>query len=97
VLGASQCYRSLGDQVAAQSDWCAEQSCQSAAAPGHSMHGWGLAVDVAVDGRTIGFDSPAFRWLVERGPDFGFYHPSWADAAGSAPEPWHFEYQGSLA
>jgi hypothetical protein len=96
VLGTSQCYRSLADQTAAQQEWCAEHTCQNAATPGRSMHGWGLAVDVAVDGKTIGFASPAFRWLVQHGPEFGFYHPDWADAAGTAPEPWHFEYQAPI-
>ncbi len=96
ILGASQCYRSIGGQVAARDNWCAADDCQYAAQPGRSLHGWGLAVDVTAGNHTIDFGSREYAWLVAHGPEYGFYHPDWADPTGDAPEPWHFEYQGPI-
>jgi LAS superfamily LD-carboxypeptidase LdcB len=25
---------------------------------------------------------------------YGWFHPAWAQAGGSLPEPWHWEYAG---
>jgi len=63
-----------------------------AAVPGTSNHGWGTAVDLC--GGIESFGTPQHEWLVVNGPMFGWYHPSWAQAGGSKPEPWHFEYGG---
>ena len=27
-------------------------------------------------------------------PLYGWFHPDWAEASGSLPEPWHWEYAG---
>ena len=62
------------------------------ATPGTSVHGWGLAVDLC--GGIESFDSPQHAWMMTHGPAFGWHHPSWAEAGGSRPEPWHFEYEG---
>jgi LAS superfamily LD-carboxypeptidase LdcB len=62
------------------------------ATPGTSVHGWGLAVDLC--GGVESFSSTEHAWMIERGPTFGWTHPSWAGAGGSRPEPWHFEYEG---
>ena len=62
------------------------------ATPGTSVHGWGLAVDLC--GGIESFDTSEHAWLVAHGPAFGWHHPSWAEAGGSRPEPWHFEYGG---
>ena len=32
--------------------------------------------------------------MKQNGPLYGWFHPSWAAAGGSLPEPWHFEYAG---
>lgn len=58
------------------------------AVPGTSMHELGLAVDFTYRGATIHSQaSPAFRWLAENGPRFGFHNlPS---------EPWHWSVNGS--
>jgi LAS superfamily LD-carboxypeptidase LdcB len=92
TLGTSGCYRSLGEQHAVYEAWCSAGECAMAAAPGTSTHGYAIAVDVALDGRTIGFASPEFTWMIERGPEFGFYHPDWAGIWSPTPEPWHFEF-----
>jgi LAS superfamily LD-carboxypeptidase LdcB len=96
ILRSTQCYRSIGGQVAARDSWCGADACQYASQPGRSMHGWGLAVDVSAGGHAIDFDSPEFRWLVDHGAEYGFYHPDWAEPSGDAPEPWHWEYQAPI-
>ncbi len=80
-------YRSLGEQVevkATRGAW--------AATPGTSRHGLGLAVDLC--GGVEDFGSAAHRWMRQNAPLYGWYHPSWASAGGSLPEPWHWEYAG---
>lgn len=62
-----------------------------AATPGHSNHGWGLAVDVNL--QRGGFSSPVYRWLFYNGGRFGWINPKWARPGGSKPEPWHWEYE----
>lgn len=62
------------------------------AAPGTSVHGLGLAVDLC--GGVESFGTPEHEWLVDQGAAFGWRHPGWASAGGSRPEPWHFEYSG---
>lgn len=56
---------------------------RTAARPGTSNHGWGMAVDM---------DRESARWLTEHGADYGWVHPDWAHAHGSRPEWWHLEY-----
>ncbi len=96
-IGVADCYRSIDEQQAVYEAWCAVGECAMAAEPGTSTHGHGIALDVALDGRTIGFASREFTWLVEHGPYFGFYHPEFAGIWSPTPEPWHFEYLGPLA
>ncbi|BCJ49759.1 hypothetical protein Asp14428_12340 [Actinoplanes sp. NBRC 14428] len=56
------------------------------AIPGRSLHELGLAVDVTADGRTLGADSPGFRWLAANAATYGFVNlPS---------EPWHWSITG---
>ena len=61
-----------------------------AAVPGTSNHGWGIAVDLC--GGVEQFGTPEQNWVVANGPVFGWFHPHWAGADGTRPEPWHFEY-----
>ncbi len=80
-------YRSLPEQVsvkATRGAW--------AATPGTSRHGLGLAVDLC--GGVEDFGSAAHRWMRQNAPLYGWFHPSWASAGGSLPEPWHWEYAG---
>jgi uncharacterized protein YraI len=80
-------YRSYDEQVAVKASrgkW--------AATPGRSEHGLGLALDLC--GGVDRFDSTAHRWMRSNAPRFGWVHPSWAQAGGSLPEPWHWEFAG---
>ncbi len=57
------------------------------AKPGTSMHELGLALDFTHDGASISTrSSPAFQWLAEHAPSYGFHNlPS---------EPWHWSVNG---
>jgi len=69
------------------------------AAPGHSEHHTGRAVDIATPGSrplTEEFEeSDAFRWLQEHGGTFGFSmsYPR-NNPAGFIYEPWHWALKG---
>ena len=63
-----------------------------AAAPGTSNHGLGKALDLC--GGINNFGHPAHAWMQQNAPLYGWFHPSWAAAGGSLPEPWHWEYAG---
>ena len=78
-------YRTFAGQVAA-----ALANPHLAASPGTSMHGWGLAVDFASP--ISNFGSAEYQWLLENAPTYGWENPAWAQATGSKPEPWHFEF-----
>ncbi|MDE0573849.1 M15 family metallopeptidase [Demequina sp. B12] len=58
-----------------------------AAAPGKSVHGWGLALDLC------GSDDTGYAkaWLEANGRKWGWVNPSWAKS--SKWEPWHWEYE----
>lgn len=59
---------------------------------GQSIHGewtWGSAVDFQGLG---GFGAARHNWLRANGGPLGWYQPGWAQAGGSLPEPWHWEY-----
>ncbi len=80
-------YRSLPEQIAVKAT-----RGRFAATPGTSRHGLGRAVDLC--GGVQDFGSPAHRWMRQNAPLYGWFHPSWAAAGGSLPEPWHFEFAG---
>jgi len=80
-------YRSLPDQISIKA-----KRGRFAATPGTSRHGLGRAVDLC--GGVQDFGSPAHQWMRQNAPLYGWFHPSWAAAGGSLPEPWHFEYAG---
>jgi D-alanyl-D-alanine carboxypeptidase len=86
-LCVTDSYRSLGDQISIKA-----KRGRFAATPGTSRHGLGRALDLC--GGVQDFSSPAHRWMKQNGPLFGWFHPSWAAAGGSLPEPWHFEFAG---
>ncbi len=61
-----------------------------AATPGHSMHGWGLAIDLCPTSYT---STAQWNWLKLNAPIFGYDNPAWARHGGiGAYEPWHWEY-----
>lgn len=53
----------------------------TAAVPGTSNHGWGLAVDVHTDATNV-------KWLEQHEVEFGWSH----EAGISESEPWHVHY-----
>lgn len=78
-------YRSYAAQVAV---YAAKPAL--AAVPGRSNHGWGLAVDLGCGVQSFG--SPEHEWMRANAGRFGWFHPQWAQAGGSRPEPWHWEF-----
>ncbi len=86
-LCVTDSYRSLSEQISVK-----VSHGSFAATPGTSRHGLGRALDLC--GGVQDFSSPAHRWMKQNGPLYGWFHPSWAAAGGSLPEPWHFEYAG---
>jgi cell wall-associated NlpC family hydrolase len=78
-------YRSLDAQVDAH-----HRKPRITAVPGTSNHGWGLAVDLC--GGINVFGTAQTAWMTANAWRFGWLHPDWAQASGSNPEPWHWEY-----
>ncbi|WP_420123692.1 M15 family metallopeptidase [Nakamurella sp.] len=87
-IGITDGYRSYDEQVQ-----CRLEKGSLCANPGTSNHGWGKAVDI---GGCCGINTgtgPAFDWLTTNAGRYGWNHPAWAQAGGSKPEPWHWEYR----
>jgi hypothetical protein len=85
-LTITDTYRSLAEQYAVKED-----KGDLAATPGYSNHGWGLAIDVGGMGA---HNTTTYRWMTANGPRYGWSNPAWAQAGGSKPEAWHWEYAG---
>lgn len=108
-LYALSCHRSIESQEATFCKPRAEATdgdrSISVAPPGHSEHGTGYALDFTVrpadgcrDAEACMAARPAFRWLRENAPRFGFelsfppgnaQHVKW--------EPWHWRWVGTSA
>lgn len=83
----------------------------SAAEPGTSNHGWGIAIDLQFlkkDGTVItntantikAFDidyNPAIKWLYDNSYRYGFILPYGLRDKAGLEEHWHFEYHGTAA
>jgi hypothetical protein len=93
ATGARLCvtdsYRSLAAQVSLRA-----RKPRLAALPGTSEHGWGLALDIGCGVNT--YHGDAHKWLVEHAGAYGWVNPGWAQADGSKPEPWHWEFKPEL-
>ncbi len=63
-----------------------------AAVPGTSNHGWGTATDLC--GGIEDFGTDTHDWMLVHAPQYGWFHPAWAEPGGSRPEPWHWEFAG---
>lgn len=87
ALCITDSYRSLPDQISIK-----VKRGRFAATPGTSRHGLGHAVDLC--GGVQNFGSPSHQWMRQNAPLYGWFHPSWAAAGGSLPEPWHWEFAG---
>lgn len=61
-------------------------------AVGTSIHGEGLAADIAGLG---GWKGDRHKWLVANGATYGWYQPGWT-SENHLDEPWHWEYDPEL-
>jgi LAS superfamily LD-carboxypeptidase LdcB len=84
-LDVTDGYRSYAEQLAV-----AASKGGLAAVPGTSNHGWGQAVDLS--GGIESFGTAEHAWMVANAGKYGWEHPAWAQAGGSKPEAWHWEY-----
>jgi hypothetical protein len=78
-IGVTSGYRSYDEQVAMAAEKGLYRQGGLAAEPGHSQHGWGLAVDLDVD-------EAGLTWLRAHAERYGF-------AESVAGEPWHWEFR----
>jgi len=79
-LVISSTYRTYDKQVSTKAS-----KGYLAATPGWSNHGFGLAIDI----RGTPLEK---RWIQQNGPEYGWWHPTWARTDGRKPEDWHYEY-----
>jgi hypothetical protein len=84
-LDVTDGYRSYAEQLSV-----AATKGGLAAVPGTSNHGWGQAVDLS--GGIESFGTAEHAWMVANAGKYGWKHPAWAQAGGSKPEAWHWEY-----
>jgi hypothetical protein len=95
TLAIHYSYRTLATQQLKWDKWQAYDAFQKgtgppapqanlAAKPGHSNHGWALAVDFDIDVRS----DPRFTWLQDNAQGFGFHNDD------ATTEPWHWDYEG---
>ncbi|MGI5189083.1 M15 family metallopeptidase [Promicromonospora sp. CA-289599] len=84
-LDVTDGYRSYAEQLSV-----AASKGGLAAVPGTSNHGWGQAVDLS--GGIESFGTAEHAWMVANAGKYGWTHPAWAQAGGSKPEAWHWEY-----
>jgi D-alanyl-D-alanine carboxypeptidase len=66
-----------------------DPAAPTAAPPGCSSHGLGLAVDIG--GGVQAFGTAQYNWLKQHAETYGWTHPDWAEPSGRMPEPWHWE------
>jgi D-alanyl-D-alanine carboxypeptidase len=79
TIGVNDSYRSLAGQQKVAQDKGLYSQGGLAAAPGTSTHGWGVSLDLQLDGR-------AQAWMRENGDRFGYVEDV-------AREPWHWTYR----
>ena len=63
----------------------------TAACPGHSNHGWGIAGDLAqwLNGRIVSLQPDCLAWLQTHAVEYGW---SWEFTVVPQPEPWHLRH-----
>lgn len=92
VSGCLSAYRTLSEQVAMRTSWCARGACSNAAVPGTSNHGLGIAVDVPAWVRTI-VDRHGARYGWCKATQVAKGRSCWSDAAH---EPWHIRWTAGI-
>jgi LAS superfamily LD-carboxypeptidase LdcB len=69
--------------------WYLRKGKSPSATPGTSPHGWGLAQDIEVPGRT-------YKWMCENAPRYGFYLQGPSKLRNGKPNPefeaWHWQF-----
>ncbi|MFE7508200.1 M15 family metallopeptidase [Promicromonospora sp. NPDC057488] len=83
-LTINSSYRTYAEQEALY-----DPSSKTAAPPGCSNHGTGLAIDIG--GGVQAFGSAQYEWLKANAEDYGWVHPPFAEPSGRNPEPWHWQ------
>ncbi|MFD2796667.1 M15 family metallopeptidase [Promicromonospora vindobonensis] len=73
----------------AQQESLYDPSSKTAAPPGCSNHGTGLAIDIG--GGVQAFGSAQYEWLKANAEAYGWVHPPFAEPSGRNPEPWHWQ------
>ncbi len=73
----------------AQQEALYDPSSDTAAPPGCSNHGTGLAIDIGGGVQTFG--SAQYDWLKASAEAYGWVHPPFAEPSGRNPEPWHWQ------
>ena len=84
-ISVTDSYRDYAGQVR-----CRQEKGSMCATPGTSNHGWGMALDLG--GGINRFGTAEHEWMRANGGQYGWVHPAWAQASGSKPEAWHFEF-----
>ena len=79
--------------------WYLKKGKSPSGTPGTSNHGFGLAIDLAVDakGKIVGIGgTKAYAWMTQNAPNYGFYlqgTPTKPDGkANPEYEAWHWQY-----
>jgi hypothetical protein len=83
-LTINSSYRTHAEQEALY-----DPSSRTAAPPGCSNHGTGLAIDIGGGVQTFG--SAQYEWLKANAEAYGWVHPPFAEPSGRNPEAWHWQ------
>jgi hypothetical protein len=89
-LGITDSYRSYGEQVTTK-----QNKGSLAATPGHSKHGYGLAIDFKGGNGTS--NQKAYEWLKNNASNYGWSNfvsmkgPDTQGPGGTQKEPWHWQ------
>lgn len=84
-LTMSEGYRDYATQVEMKAYWTRQGKPGNAAAPGGSIHGWALAVDIDL----TGLSQQQVNWLHNEGRAFGY---NWETTGRPTGEPWHLDF-----
>jgi hypothetical protein len=104
-MTVSSIFRTLEDQRRVKAQKEAEGRGKSAATPGHSPHGHGIAIDIRelynlVNGDTSPIlnstarNEKIYKFLASTGEKYGWYNPYRLADGANTEECWHFEYWG---
>ena len=85
-LDINEGYRDLSTQKAYYKN--PPSGVGTAAVPGTSNHGWGLAIDFGGLGGKTG---AMYLWMRVNAPNYGWNNPLWARDGAGVEEPWHWE------